>query len=97
MSLASSFFSPEIYLANPYTTDMILGGLMLQDAQKVDTKIIDNLRMFLFQAPDATGCLDLAAFNIQRGRDHGIPFYNDLREQMGLPRSQVINIDLSLA
>jgi peroxidase len=71
-SLRDSFFKPELFLNNPYLTDMILGGLMLQDAQKVDTKIIDDVRNFLFMAPTESGCLDLIALNIQRGRDHGM-------------------------
>ncbi len=33
-----------------------------------------------------SGVNDLGAFDVLRGRDHGMPTYNDLREAFGLPR-----------
>ena len=53
--------------------------------QELDNQINDDLRNFLFGPPGAGG-LDLAAANIQRGRDHDLPGYNDAREAMGLSR-----------
>jgi hypothetical protein len=43
------------------------------------------VRNFLF-GPPGSGGFDLASLNIQRGRDHGISGYNDVREALGLSR-----------
>lgn len=67
--------------------DPLLRGLAQQPAQAVDIHIVDDLRNFLFGPPGAGG-FDLASLNIQRGRDHGLPPYNDVRQSIGLPEIQ---------
>ena len=78
LALLEGFFNPDV--VREYGIEAILHGLATQTQQKVDAKIVDNLRNFLF--PTAGGDpfgLDLASLNIQRGRDHGLPDYNAVR------------------
>ncbi|TDI92044.1 MAG: peroxiredoxin [Candidatus Dadabacteria bacterium] len=84
LPLLDAFFTPET-ITDEGGIDPILRGLAKQITQRVDPFIIDAVRNFLF-GPPGSGGLDLAALNIQRGRDHGLPKYNDTREQMGLTR-----------
>ncbi len=84
LELRDAFFNPEA-VVNEGGIEPILRGLANQLAQKLDTLIIDDVRNFLFGPPGAGG-FDLASLNIQRGRDHGLPRYNDVREQLGLAR-----------
>lgn len=83
--LASAFFTAPTILTSEDSLDPILRGLAAQRHQALDEKIVDDLRNFLFGAP-GDGGLDLASLNIQRGRDHGLPDYNRMRNVMGLPR-----------
>ncbi len=79
--LRNAFFSPD-ELKN-HGIDPYLKGLTVQQAQEIDTKVVHELRNFLFGNPGSGG-FDLAALNIQRGRDHGLPDFNSVRRTMGL-------------
>ncbi|MGD1914756.1 MAG: peroxidase family protein [Phycisphaerales bacterium] len=82
LELADAFFVPgEIVEAG---IEPVLRGLASQDAQDVDVRVIDNVRNFLF-GPPGSGGFDLVSLNIQRGRDHGLPSYNELRVAFGRP------------
>lgn len=65
--------------------DAYLMGMTNQVAQALDDSITPEIQNHLFQEPGKKWGLDLAALNIQRGRDHGIPSYNKYREWCNLP------------
>ncbi len=81
LSLADAFFNPAELSA--HGIEPLLRGLVAQRAQEVDNYLIDEVRNFLFGPPGAGG-FDLASLNIQRGRDHGLPGYNQVRIDYGL-------------
>ena len=81
--LRQNFFNPK--RLKDHGIAAALRGMTTQVAQDNDTKMINDLRNFLFGAPGSGG-VDLASANINRGRDRGLPTYNDYREAMRLPR-----------
>jgi hypothetical protein len=85
LPLRAAFFAPN-RIINEGGIEPLLRGLAGQICQDIDTYLVDDVRNFLFGDPGSGG-FDLAALNIQRGRDHGLPSYNDTREAFGLPRA----------
>ena len=81
--LAEAFFNPD--LLRETGADPLLKFLASSQTEEFDTQVIDSLRNFLFGQPGSGG-FDLAALNIQRGRDHGLADYNTVREAYGLER-----------
>ena len=82
LPLREAFFRPD-RIVNEGGIEPILRGLASQACASIDTELVDDVRDFLFGPPGAGG-FDLAALNIQRGRDHGLPPYNQGRQAIGL-------------
>ena len=83
LPLQQGFFEPDEIVQ--HGIEPLLRGLATQRAQEIDTLVIDDVRNFLFGAPGAGG-FDLASLNVQRGRDHGLDNYNQVRVGLGLRR-----------
>ena len=81
LNLKDAFFNPT-EISGP-GIEVYLRGLAKQAHQKIDGYVVDDVRNFLFGPPGAGG-FDLAALNMQRGRDHGLPRYNVVRQDFGL-------------
>ena len=82
VSLDEAFFNPAFVKAHGISG--ILLGLSRQRAQHLDIHVIDQVRNLLFADPPGSGGRDLPAIKIRRGRDHGIPSYNNVRRAYGL-------------
>lgn len=83
--LRDAFFNPTEVIE--LGIDPLLKGLASNISQEIDTLVVDDVRNFLF-GPPGSGGFDLVSLNIQRGRDHGLPDYNSVREQLGLERAE---------
>jgi hypothetical protein len=93
-------FNPD--LLEDIGLDNILDGLADGPNYRNDAMHDNQVRSILFQIPNPgfdptaldgpasieqfSSVLDLIAIDVERGRDMGMPSYNDLRETYGLPR-----------
>jgi len=93
-----AFFNPELVPAIGLGPTLQAFGLEPQ--YKNEEQIDNQLRSVLFQVPTSDnpecldgpglpdcfqGVVDLGAVDIERGRDHGMPTYNQMRQAYGLP------------
>ncbi|WP_246002021.1 peroxidase family protein [Allorhizocola rhizosphaerae] len=92
-----AFFNPN--LVEQLQLGPLLQGIGLEAQYSNDEQIDNQLRSVLFQVPVPgnpecldgptlpecfRGVVDLGAIDIERGRDHGMPSYNQLRQAYGL-------------
>jgi hypothetical protein len=92
--LSVDFFDPNLLsstgatdpLTGLVSTDIgpVLAGEADGNGQAMDTMAVSSIRNLLF-GNGVIGGQDLIALDVQRGRDHGIPDYNTLRVDLGLP------------
>jgi peroxidase len=83
----SLFLAPNLF-QGPDDIDAFLRGFVRQRHEKLDCQVADGVRNFLVvDQPGPVGTFfDLPAINVERGRELGLPGYNDAREGFGLPR-----------
>ncbi|EEB11263.1 Peroxidase precursor, putative [Pediculus humanus corporis] len=70
--------------------DDLVRGLASQPQRATDQYLTSEVTDFLFRNGETIG-FDLKTIDIQRGRDHGLPSYNDLRAYCGFKRAENFN------
>ena len=80
-SLIAAFLNPQMYIASGQTAEQananLIRGLSRDVGNEIDEFIVSDVRSNLLGLP-----LDLAALNIARGRETGIPSLNETRAQL---------------
>uniref|UniRef100_A0A8C2FJ85 Peroxidasin n=1 Tax=Cyprinus carpio TaxID=7962 RepID=A0A8C2FJ85_CYPCA len=91
ISLHKAFFSP-FRIVNEGGIDPLLRGLFgVAGKMRVSTQLLNTELTERLISMAHSVALDLAAMNIQRGRDHGIPPYNDYRVFCNLTSAQTFD------
>ncbi|XP_062584185.1 peroxidasin-like isoform X2 [Saccostrea cucullata] len=86
LPLHKAFFSPYKILEEGGIDPLLRGLFGVASKKRMPEEVMNKeLTEKLFSLANAVG-QDLASLNIQRGRDHGLPFYNDYREICGMKR-----------
>ena len=92
--LSENYFNMTNYeLDNGNGMEQVLMGLLMQKAQKNDRLITTETTNKLFPHEGEPFGADLAARNIQRGRDHGLPGYVTFWRSFGRQPNDPIDIN----
>ncbi|CAG0879788.1 unnamed protein product [Darwinula stevensoni] len=83
-------------LHNMGSIDRIVLGLAAQRSQSRDEFVTEQLTNHLFQTPESQFGMDLISLNLWRGRDHGLPPFNEWRERCSLRRARTFSDLLDL-
>lgn len=87
LSLVEYFYKPSV-IESDQVFDGFLRGMVTQTSQKMDMNIISDVTSRLYaEGQDSLG-LDAISLDIQRGRDHALPGYNQYRKYCGLPTAK---------
>ncbi|XP_036432005.1 dual oxidase 2 [Colossoma macropomum] len=84
-------------LKSAQDVDDLIMGMASQIAEREDNVIVEDLRDYMYGTLKFSRS-DAAALTIQRGRDFGLPSYNEVREALNLPQVQTwgeINLKLN--
>ncbi|OWR55548.1 putative oxidase/peroxidase [Danaus plexippus plexippus] len=86
--LRDGFFRPDMFMNHPPMVDELIRGLSSTPMETLDQFITGEVTNHLFEDRRIPfSGIDLVALNIQRGRDHGIPSYNNYRALCNLKRA----------
>lgn len=90
--------APDVLLRNAFFNNKlvqregiepVLLGLLANESLAVNREMAAGLTKHLFQQPESDHGFDLAALNIQRGRDHGLPGYGAWRRECNLSHADI--------
>ncbi|KAK1789841.1 hypothetical protein P4O66_015720, partial [Electrophorus voltai] len=88
LRLCNSFWNRNnTNLKSGQDVDDLIMGMASQIAEREDNIIVEDLRDYMY-GPLQFSRSDAVALTIQRGRDFGLPSYNQVREALNLPPVQ---------
>lgn len=84
-----NYFHNPAVLRQAGVADSLIRGLATQPSQKLDIYFADDLINKLYT--NGHYGFDVLSFDVQRGRDHGLPGYNNFRAFCGLKKAKTFS------